>query len=180
MNDKFQNVFLSVQNAFENFFSGANGALLKFILVALAVLSTLIIIYLYFKVEEIERKRRQISRDITAERKSMAQETKSQSEWERVLQYLETGNESEWKLAILEADNLLETLLSERGYTGEGVGDKLKVVDKAHMKTLDDAWEAHKARNRIAHDGAGARIAYREAHRVLALYERVFREFGYV
>ena len=60
---------------------------------------------------------------------------------------------------------------------GDTIGDKLKAVEKSDFLTIDNAWEAHKARNQIAHDGADFQLNQREAMRIISLYESVFREF---
>ncbi len=82
-----------------------------------------------------------------------------------------------WKTAILEADIMLDELLDMNSYRGDTIGDKLKGVDPADFHTLNQAWEAHKIRNAIAHEGEGFALTSREAHRVIGLYEEVFKEF---
>lgn len=54
------------------------------------------------------------------------------------------------KLAILEADKLLDYTLGCRGARGN-LGDKLKNKG-ALFSDLDAVWAAHKLRNRIAHE----------------------------
>ena len=56
----------------------------------------------------------------------------------------------------------------------------LKSVDKNNFLTLDDAWEAHKVRNDIAHSGINFQLNERETKRVLALFEKVFKEFNVI
>jgi transposase len=57
------------------------------------------------------------------------------------------------------------------------MGERMKAIEKSDFNTIDDAWEAHKARNNIAHQGGGFALNQREARRIISLYERVFREF---
>lgn len=85
-----------------------------------------------------------------------------------------------WKTAILEADIMLDELLDINGYRGDTIGDKLKAVDPADFLTLNQAWEAHKIRNAIAHEGEGFILTSREARRVIGLYEAVFKEFDLI
>ena len=75
---------------------------------------------------------------------------------------------------------MLDEMLDSVGYRGETMGDKLKSVEKSDFLTLDLAWEAHKIRNAIAHEGAEFTIDQREARRVISLYERVFQEFEFI
>lgn len=105
---------------------------------------------------------------------------KTQLRWNRVREEIQSDDEQKWRLAILEADIMLNELLDVRGYKGETMGDKMKQVDRADFNTIDLAWEAHKVRNAIAHEGSARLLNEREARRVIGLYERVFREFGFV
>ena len=100
--------------------------------------------------------------------------------WERVLKLVESDASSDWKLAILEADIMLEEILDKMGYSGESMGEKLKSIEKSDFETLDYAWEAHKIRNSIAHEGGDFLLNQREAKRVIELYKRVFEEFYYI
>jgi hypothetical protein len=100
--------------------------------------------------------------------------------WARVLDALNSPNESDWRLAIMEADIMLYDLLEKMSLPGDSIGDKLKAVDPSDFLTLDNAWEAHKVRNQIAHDGVEFRLTDREAKRVVSLYMTVFEEFGIV
>lgn len=110
----------------------------------------------------------------------MASEALVNKRWQKVLSYLESTSMSDWKLAIMEADIILEEMVDKIGYKGESLGEKLKIVEKSDFTTIDKAWEAHKIRNTIAHEGADFLITQREAQRVVGLFEEVFREFKYI
>lgn len=102
------------------------------------------------------------------------------SRWEKVLAHLNSASPGDWKLAILEADNILDEIFSSMGYPGKGLGDRLKMVQKSDFKSLDDIWEAHKFRNQIVHEAPTYEIKQEEARRIVRLYERGLREFGYL
>jgi hypothetical protein len=105
---------------------------------------------------------------------------KAQLRWSRILEQSRGGTEHGWRLAILEADIMLSELLDMQGYKGETMADKMKQVDRANFNSIDAAWAAHKVRNRVAHEGIAHALDQREVRRVISLYERVFREFGYI
>lgn len=86
------------------------------------------------------------------------------------------GGASEWREAIIEADIMLDELLARAGYTGEGVGEKLLQADRSRLASLNDAWEAHKVRNQIAHEGSRFDLSDTLAQRTIARYAAVFRE----
>lgn len=100
--------------------------------------------------------------------------------WDHVMEQAYSENEQAWRLAILEADIMLSELLDFLGFRGETMADKMRQVEKGDFKTIDLAWEAHRARNKIAHEGAAHELSAREARRIVSLYEQIFREFQFV
>ncbi len=106
--------------------------------------------------------------------------SKAQLRWNRIKAEISSESEQNWRLAILEADIMLNELLDLQAYRGETMADKMKQVERADWKTIDLAWEAHKVRNTIAHQGTMTRLSDREARRVIMLYEQVFKEFKFV
>ncbi|HEY4517854.1 MAG TPA: hypothetical protein VJI74_03125, partial [Candidatus Paceibacterota bacterium] len=85
-----------------------------------------------------------------------------------------------WKQAIIDADVLLERMIDVMGYRGENLGEKLKAIERSDFKNLDNAWEAHKIRNQVAHEGSNFVLTEREAKRVIDLYRQVFEEFKFL
>lgn len=106
--------------------------------------------------------------------------SKTQLRWNRILEQIASDNDRDWRLAILEADIMLNELLDLRGYKGETMADKMKQVERGDFKTIDYAWEAHRMRNAVAHQGTLQDLSHREARHAIALYEQVFREFGFI
>ncbi len=100
--------------------------------------------------------------------------------WEKVIAHVQSESPADWRLAVLEADIMLAELLERMGYAGENVGEKLKTVEQSDFNTIEEAWEAHKIRNLIAHQGSDYVLSRREAQRVIGLYSNVFREFRYI
>ncbi len=100
--------------------------------------------------------------------------------WRKVMEHMDSANENDWRQAIIEADIMLEDLLVKLGYRGEGIGERLRRVEKGDFKTLEQAGEAHGIRNRIAHDGSGFALNQIEARRVIGLYRQVFEEFYHI
>lgn len=100
--------------------------------------------------------------------------------WDRIQEEAHSDSEHAWRVAILEADIMLGDLLDRLGLRGETIGDKMRSADRADFRTLDLAWEAHRFRNQIAHEGDAREISAREVSRIIGLYERVFQEFNFV
>jgi len=100
--------------------------------------------------------------------------------WSKTLSYLFSQHGSDWKLAIIEADSMLENLMEQLGFRGETLGDRLKLANQENFPNLTIAWEVHTIRNRIAHEGLAFELSQHEAKRVIALYEQIFHEYGFI
>ncbi|MEI8124083.1 MAG: hypothetical protein WCG60_02865 [bacterium] len=107
-------------------------------------------------------------------------EQKKNPKWDLVKEHIDSEDANKWKLAILEADIMLSELLDTLHLPGESIGEKLKAVETSDFTSIEEAWEAHKIRNAIAHQGSEFLITKREAKRIIGLYEKVFDEFGMV
>ncbi len=106
--------------------------------------------------------------------------TSKNQRWENAAQHIESDNPNDWRLAIIEADIMLDELLDALGLPGITIGDKLKGTSPNFMKTLDDAWKAHRTRNDIAHRGSDFILTKRLARETLEQYRRVFQEFAII
>ncbi len=95
--------------------------------------------------------------------------------WAKITARLETGLESEYKLAIIEADSMLNDILKRMGFDGETLGERLERLTAATLPNLKQIWEAHKIRNNIVHD-PNYRLTLDEARRVLDIYEQALRD----
>ena len=167
----------SVPDAYNQFITtwGLFAAASIFISLILASILTYCIIRL-FQVREFERKRF----DAVSATISAHDVPRTQLRWDRITSEINSDNEQHWRLAILEADIMLNELLDTLGYRGETMADKMRTVERADFNSIDLAWEAHRARNRIAHESSEVPISAREARRVIDLYTKVFREFQFV
>ena len=96
--------------------------------------------------------------------------------WQHIESLANGASASEWREAIIEADIMLDDALARQGYIGDGVGEKLKSVEPSELTSLNSAWEAHKVRNQIAHEGSAFDLSEPLARRTIAHYESVFRE----
>lgn len=103
--------------------------------------------------------------------------TTTNSRWNNIQKHSKENSPHAWKVAIIEADIFLEEILNEAGYVGATIGDKLKTANANNFTTVQDAWEAHKVRNMIAHQGGDFILTQKIAQETLKRFERVFREF---
>lgn len=100
--------------------------------------------------------------------------------WNTIGKHINSDNPNDWKQAIIDADTILDDVLTKLGYQGDSVGEKLKRAEPADFATVKEAWEAHRARNEIAHSGSSFNLNHHEAKRIFQLYKKVFEEFYYI
>jgi hypothetical protein len=100
--------------------------------------------------------------------------------WQTIQAHMLSRNQAEWRMAIIEADTILEEMTIAIGLQGDTLGDRLKGATPADFRNVQAAWEAHKVRNRIAHDGSNFELTQAEANRIIRMYEDVFNEFNYI
>ncbi len=73
--------------------------------------------------------------------------SRAQLRWNRILEQSRSDSDQAGRLAILEADIMLNELLDVLGYRGDTMADKMKQINRTHFKSIDLAWEAHLVRN---------------------------------
>lgn len=138
------------------------------------------IIYAKIRTAELEKHHHHILHHAEEEYAHSQSHVSKNQRWEDALLHAESENPNDWRLAIIEADIMLESLLTSLGYAGLTIGDKLKQASPQFFKTIDDAWQAHKVRNDIAHRGSDFVLTKRLAKDTLERYRRVFHEFDIV
>ncbi len=99
--------------------------------------------------------------------------------WDDIEAHFFAGDDNDLKVAILEADKLLEEALRAMGVPGAQLGDRLKKVKIARLPNVEDVWQAHKIRNRIAHETDF--VLKRDlAEKALTIYEEALAHLGYL
>ena len=96
--------------------------------------------------------------------------------WMTIEQQLVRGEEASSHLVVLNADKLLDQALKQRGFKGDTMGERMKAA-KATWSNANDVWNAHKLRNRIAHE-ADVTVGYDNARRALSAFKRALKDVG--
>ena len=100
-----------------------------------------------------------------------------QARWNEVRDHINSTREGEWKFAVIEADKLVDDILKSAGFPGETTGERLMNIEAGQLSTLQGLWDAHKTRNRLAHD-SNYFLRYAEAKRAIELFEQTLKELG--
>ena len=93
--------------------------------------------------------------------------------WRNVLKRLETPNEEEYKLAVLEADAMLDQTLKRMRFAGDTLSDRLEKVSTGIIANLSEVRQANSIRNNIVHD-PNYRLTLSEARRIIEVYKTAF------
>lgn len=97
--------------------------------------------------------------------------------WAEIVKRLRSGLESDYKLAVIESDGILDDVLKRIGYKGENLGERLGQLTPNHLPNLDEIRKVHKIRNDIVRD-PDYRLTIDEAKKVLAVYKKTLEDLG--
>jgi len=93
------------------------------------------------------------------------------SDWNKIVRRLDSGLEAEYKLAVIEADSLLDDILKRMGFGGETLGERLEKLTVVSLANIEEVKEAHKTRNNIVHD-PNYKLTLNEAKNLISIYEK--------
>lgn len=100
---------------------------------------------------------------------------KMRRRWQRIMRRLDTGSESEYKLAIIEADALLDEMLKKMKLAGETTDERLQKITPFMISNVEELKISHQVRNSIVYD-PDYRLGPSEARRALLVYQKTFEE----
>lgn len=97
--------------------------------------------------------------------------------WAEIIRKLEAHPEEGYRVAIIEADALVDSILKAYGYAGETIAERLRSLPPGELQILTHLWEAHKLRNEIVHDPT-YKFDARRGHETLRIYKQALTELG--
>lgn len=108
-------------------------------------------------------------------KRPMISSSKLMRRWEAVMARLSSGNPSQYKVAVLEADAIAEEMLGGIGYDGANMKERLDAVQPGQIVALEGLRTGHDIRNRIIRDPSFA-ISREETASILNGYKGFFDE----
>lgn len=100
-----------------------------------------------------------------------------QKQWDRIKKRIESGAESDYKLAIIDADDFLSEVLDNRGYEGKDFEEVIKKAGRLIAPILADVIKAHETRNSIVYN-PDFKLLVDEAKKMLKTYESAAINIG--
>ena len=111
-----------------------------------------------------------IPREITSKKSLM------QKKWQEIKGKLASENGNDYKLAVIEADSLIDDFVRRLGYKGETFGERLDNIPDNQIVNIGGMKEAHEVRNQIVHDENFV-LTREETEHVLGHFEELLRSF---
>lgn len=97
--------------------------------------------------------------------------------WQEVETLMTQGKPSAYKVAIMEADKLVDYVLKAKVGVDGNMGERLKRSKKlfSNYQDYNNLWEAHKMRNRVAHE-ADHEVFLVEVKKTILFFEKALKE----
>lgn len=149
----------------------------KFSSLLISIILSLGIIIVLYKIFRLRTKRMIHLADFLA--REDIPETRF-NRWDEIEKKIDSENTADWKMAIIEADSIVDSIIQRIGYKGDNLGERLKNIEPSDFENLHNVWEAHKVRNRIVHEAEKFELTKEEAKAVLEKYKKALRELKYI
>ncbi len=148
----------------------------------LSIICLFIIIFSLVRLREIQiADKEEIEHEIhLAMARKKEKEKNNNPRWHYIITLIESPNESDWRVAIIEADSLLEEMLRARGLTGATLSELLESAKDSGYRYIQDAWDAHIVRNQIAHEGSQFAISQIEGRKIIKKYQNFLEDLGVI
>ncbi len=95
--------------------------------------------------------------------------------WHAIESKFALGSAESSRLAIIEADALVDTALKGMQIPGEHLADRLSNLDQSDIKSMNRIWRAHRLRNDLVHT-PGFAVSPPDAQRTMDDYEAFLKE----
>ena len=99
--------------------------------------------------------------------------------WKQIQKRLRSNKMNDLKLAVLEADKVLDEILRMAGFPGKDLDERLELITPAQIENIEEIREAHKFKNRIATEPDFS-ISQNEAQINVDIYKKVFQDLNLI
>ncbi len=99
--------------------------------------------------------------------------------WKQIQKRLKTKETDQLKLAILEADRILNEILKMAGYPGKNLDERLEQINSAQISNIEELRQAHKLKNRLISEPDFI-ITPNETEIIIEIYKKAFQELNLI
>ncbi len=100
---------------------------------------------------------------------------KLEEDWSEVEKQAKSESESERKMAVIQADDMIDNVLAQMGYEDDGLLEKLEGLNKEIIHNIEELRKAHKERRDIVYD-PNKSLSKEEAAKLISVYEETFKD----
>jgi hypothetical protein len=97
------------------------------------------------------------------------------SAWSKIQSKVKENTPDSMRLAVIEADGILDEVLKRMGLGGETLADRLGNLKPGQYHSLDRVWDAHRLRNNLVHT-PDFPVSIPKAEEAIAAYESFLKE----
>jgi hypothetical protein len=101
---------------------------------------------------------------------------KFQIKWEKVMKRVNSSEEDSWKVAVLEAAQMLDEVFKIVKYDGDTLGDRLENITSAQLDNLEEVKGANEVKNKIVQDEK-FQITQEEAKKAVTIFGDALKFF---
>jgi hypothetical protein len=95
--------------------------------------------------------------------------------WQVLNEKFREGKPDSLKVAVIQGDALVDTVLKTAGLPGEHMADRLDNIEPGELASFEDIWRSHKIRNQIVHE-ENFELTREAAEKALRGYEKFLKE----
>ena len=99
--------------------------------------------------------------------------------WLKIKKEMEGDDPTAWRTAIIDADSMLDEVVSKLGYRGNTLEERLENIIPEQFPSLDDAWRAHQISDFLKEDSSYD-LTREVAERTIDIYRDIFLEVGII
>lgn len=170
-------IILGITYGFIDFYNSTAFAVVKFLLgIYAAVLFVDIILLLFQRGITGDYRDVMFGMNVPQEFVRSKHKNKLKIQWDALKKKLETGDESEYKSAVLSADAIIDDLLKKMGYGGDDMEERLKNIPKGQIDNLEELEKAHLIKKQMISD-KNFKLDREKAEEAILSYEHLLRLF---
>ncbi len=110
-------------------------------------------------------------------RRGVIKDPRIAAAWARIMEKASADTLESLRLAIIEADALVDSVLKNAGYEGDHLADRLQEILPEEVPSLERLWRAHRLRNDIVHT-PGFAVLPQDARFALSSFEKFLKELN--
>lgn len=166
---------LNVITALINFYNSDIFAVIKFLIgIYTVVLFVDVVLLLIQRGLSANIKEANLGMNIPRELVRKKSKDKLRRNWEKVKEKAETREQVQIKVAIIEADDLINDLIRRMAFPGVDTTERLAGINSGQIENIEDLKKAHSVRNRIVHDEKFI-ITKEQADETMSAYENFLK-----